>query len=111
LFRQPVEIAQHYVSDPMFIQRVSKLSGTQPVGSYLGNISVFFFVTPRSLLDLMITCNGIMFFISLVSCANYNMVPRKSEGNLWYASSNTPYHLISALSPGSCHIHKIWNMD
>lgn len=33
LFHQPVEIAQQFINDPLFVQRVSKLSGTQPVGS------------------------------------------------------------------------------
>jgi len=31
LFRQPVETAQQFILDPLFIQRVSKLPGTQPV--------------------------------------------------------------------------------
>ena len=31
LFRQPVETAQQFISDPLFVQRVLKLPGTQPV--------------------------------------------------------------------------------
>jgi len=31
LYRQPVETAQQFVTDPSFVQRVLKMPGTQPV--------------------------------------------------------------------------------